>query len=118
MVFFDEIEPWEDVLVYDEVGFLHPTGGHTNGKLILTQKRLVFVTGGGFFSPKLKTEHAINMNSIDTATLEPAENLGVILRVNFTISIGPYMARYHCRLAQAEKMVYLINQRADRGALR
>ncbi len=118
MVFFDEIEPLEDVLVYDEVGFLHLTGGQTNGKLILTQMRLVFVTGGGFFGSKQKTEHAINMSSIDGATLEPAENLGVILRIDFTISIGSYTARYHCRLAQAQKMVDIINQGIDGGVLR
>ena len=118
MAFFDEMEPWEDVLVFDEVGFIHPTGGHTNGRLILTPIRLVFVTGGGLFGPKQKTEHAINMNSIDGATLEPAETLGVVLRVDFTTSVGAYSARYHCRMAKAQKMVELINMRQDAGTLR
>ena len=118
MVFFNEIEPWEDVLAYDDVGFIHVNGDQTKGRLILTQLRLVFVTGGEPFEPKLKTEHAINMSSIERALLEPAEGSGVILRVLFSISIGHYVARYYCRLAQAEKFVELINQRVNLGNLR
>ena len=49
LVTFDEIQPGGQILVHDEVGLLHDSGGHTNGKLILTQIRLVFVIGGGFF---------------------------------------------------------------------
>jgi hypothetical protein len=118
MVTFDEIQPDEHVLAYDEVGFLHDTGGHTNGKLILTQMRLVFVIGGGFFGPKQKTDHAIDMGMIDNITLEPTETLGINLRVDFTTYDGPHTVRYHCRLAQAQKMVEIINQRVDMGALR
>ena len=118
MVTFDEIQPGEQILVHDEVSFIHDTGGFTNGKLILTQMRLVFVIGGGFFGPKQRTEHAIDMAMIDNVTLEPAETLGVNLRVDFTSYEGPHTTRYHCRLAQAQKMVDLINQRVDVGALR
>lgn len=118
MVTFDEIEPGEQILTYDEVGLLHDTGGFTNGKLILTQRRLVFVIGGGFFGPKQTTDHAIDMSMIDNVTLEPAENLGVILRVDFTTIDGQHTIRYHCRLAPAQQMVGLINQRVDMGALR
>ncbi len=118
MVTFDEIQPGEQILVHDEVGLLHDTGGHTNGKLILTQWRLVFVIGGGFFGPDQKTDHAIDIGMIDNVALEPADTLGINLRVDFTTHQGPHTVRYHCRLAQAEKMVYLINQRADMGALR
>ncbi len=118
MVTFDEIERDEQILAHDEVGLLHDSGGHTNGKLILTQRRLVFVIGGGFFGPKQRTDHAIEMNMIDSVTLEPAETLGINLRVDFSTQQGSHTLRYHCRVAPAEKMVWLINQRADRGTLR
>ena len=118
MVTFDEIEPGEQILVHDEVGFLLETGGWADGKLILTQRRLVFVIGGGFFGPKQRTDHAIDMSMIDDVSLEPADTLGIKLRVDFTTHTGPHTARYHCRLAQAQKMVELINMRVDRGALR
>ena len=118
MVTFDEIKPGERVLVHDEVGYLHVSGGFTNGKLILTQDRLVFVIGGGFFGPKQTTEHQIDLSLVDNATLEPAENLGVHLRVDFTTREGPATVRYHCRINQAERMVQIINQRVDYGVLR
>ncbi len=118
MVFFDEIEPWEDVLVYDEVGLLHVNGGQTKGRLIFTTMRLVFVIGGDISRPIQKTEHVINMRSIERASLVHSERLGVILRVDFTTSVGAHVVRYLCRLDQAEKFVYHINQRVDMEALR
>ncbi|MHA1964146.1 MAG: hypothetical protein ACXACG_02910 [Candidatus Thorarchaeota archaeon] len=118
MVTFDEIHPDEQVLEYDDVGFLHDSGGFTNGKLILTQKRLVFVIGGGLFSGKQRTDHAIDMSQIDSVTIEPAENLGVHLRVDFTTLEGTATVRYHGRVSKAQKMVELINQRVDAGILR
>ncbi len=118
MVTFDEIQQDEQILVHDEVGLLHDSGGHTNGKLILTQKRLVFVFGGGFFGPKQRTDHAIDIGMIDNVSLEEAETLGVNLRVDFTTIEGSHIVRYNCRLAQAEKMIQLINLRVDHGALR
>ena len=118
MVTFDEIQPGEQILVHDEVSIHRDTGGSTKGKLILTQMRLVFVIGGGFLGPKQTTDHAIDMSMIDNVALEPAGTVGVYLRVDFTADNGQHTIRYHCRLAPAQQMVDLINQRADRGALR
>ena len=118
MVTFDEIHQDEKVLVTDEVGLVHNDGGFTNGKLMLTQKRLVFIIGGGFFGPKQKTDHAIDLNLIDSVSLEPRQTVGVNLRVDFTTFDGPATVRYHCRLIQAQKMVDFINMRVDRGVLR
>ena len=118
MVTFDEIQPGERILVHDEVGFLLDTGGWSDGKLILTNTRLVFVMGGGFFGPKQWTEHAIDLNLIDNVTLEPADRLGIKLRVDFTTMEGPHTVRYHCRLNQAQKMVEMINYHRDAGILR
>lgn len=118
MVTFDEIQPGERILVHDEVSIHRDTGGDIKGKLILTQMRLVFVTGGGFLGPKQTTDHAIDMSIIDSVTLEPAETLGVYLLVDFTMPDGQHTIRYHCRLAPAQQMVSQINQRVDWGALR
>jgi hypothetical protein len=113
MVFFDEMETWEDILVYDEVGLLHVDGRQTKGRLILTQMRLVFVIGGDLSRPIQKTEHIINMKSIEKATLVNSEILGVILRVDFTTSVGSHVVRYLCHQDQAERFAYHINERAD-----
>jgi hypothetical protein len=117
MAFFDEMEPWEDVLVYDEVGLLHVNGGQTKGRLILTPMRLVFVIGGDISKPLQKTEHIVNMKSIERASMVLSEKLGPILRVDFSTSVGAHTVRYLCQLDKAEKFVFHINQRVDMEAL-
>ncbi|MFW9806030.1 MAG: hypothetical protein ACFFFK_04815 [Candidatus Thorarchaeota archaeon] len=117
MAFFNEMDAGEDVIAYDEVGLLHVNGGTTKGKLILTQLRLVFVTGGEPSNPKLKTEHAINIKSMERAQFINSETLGVILSVDFNTSVGSHVVRYICRLDSAEKFVYQINKLVDIKAL-
>ena len=107
-----------EILVHDEVGFLLETGGWADGKLILTDRRLVFVMGGGFFGPKQRTEHAVDLSMIDNVSLEPADTLGIRLRVDFTTREGPHTVRYHCRIKQAEKIIGFINYHKDSGILR
>ncbi|MFW9975463.1 MAG: hypothetical protein ACFFDQ_09380 [Candidatus Thorarchaeota archaeon] len=115
MVTFDEIEPDEQILATGEFGFLHDSGGFTNGKLILTQRRLVFVIGGGLFGSKQRTAHAIDLNLIDNVVLEPAQTLGINLRVDFTSFGGPATIRYNGRMNDAKKITEIISQSIDYG---
>ena len=105
----------EQVLVTDDAGLLHPDGAQTNGKLILTQIRLVFVIGGGFFGPKRRTDHAIDLNLITNITLEQAQSLGVNVRVDFSTVEGPHTMWYNVRAAQAEEIVRIISGRLSFG---
>lgn len=112
---FHEMYPDEQVLATDDFGLLHNDGGFTNGRLILTQKRLVFVISGGLFGPKQRTDHAIELHLIDNISLEEAQSLGVNLRVDFSTFEGPATMRYHGRLNQAKKIVGIISERMNYG---
>ncbi len=115
MVTFDEREPDEQVLANGEFSFLHDSGGFTDGRLILTQKRLVFAIGGGLFSSKQRTAHAIDLNLIDNVALEPTQPFGVNLRVDFTTFEKPVTVRYNGRMNDAKKITEIIAQNIDYG---
>lgn len=106
---FDGIHPDEQIVATEDAGFAYDSGKSVNGKLVLTQKRLVFVKTEGMFSSKTETVHAIDLNTIQSVSMEPAQSLGVYLRIEFASFEDQGVVWYNGRINQMKKFSDMLN---------